>query len=224
MRRRLARFAFLLLMAALAPAWGAHITDRLAVGLYDAPELKGKPQRLLTTGTPLEVLERKGDAVRVRLGDGASGWLEARYVTEEKPAAAALLEARAEIRRLKERLAASGEGMAAPRSLPSAEQARLGLELGKARARIAQLEGKLAELSRLQASQAELERLRATQAQIRRLLGMSEAEATERTPPAGPWQSPWTWLGLAAALLAGAGLGAWWMQRRVRRRFGGLRI
>ena len=215
----------LLMLLALAPAWAAHITDRLAVGLYETPELKGKPQRLLTTGTPLEVLERKGEAVRVRLGDGSSGWVEARYVTEEKPAAAALLEARAEIRRLKERLAASGEGKAAPRPLPSAEQARLGLELGRARARIAELEEKLAELSRLQDAQAELERLRATQAQIRRLLGVSEAEAAGRTPPAaGPWRSPWTWLGLIAALAAGVSLGAWWMQQRVRRRFGGLRI
>ena len=89
--------ACLLLSGGVILAGGAgatHITDKLAVGLLEA---RGDeiPKRVLISGTPLEMLERQDNFCRVRLGDGESGWLECRYLTDEKPARVMLVESQA---------------------------------------------------------------------------------------------------------------------------------
>jgi len=74
------------------PLEAAHITDKLLAGFYSQPNLDGAPARVLTSGTPLEVLE-KGEAFsKVRLGDSSEGWVENQFITEEKPARVMLLE------------------------------------------------------------------------------------------------------------------------------------
>jgi hypothetical protein len=110
--RRLRAIAALLACAAPAAGWGAHVTDKMAVGLYASPKDES-PQRVLISGEPLEIVDRSGPLCRVTLGDGDTGWLECRYVTDEKPARVMLVEAQArigslwqEIEGLKGRLAA----------------------------------------------------------------------------------------------------------------------
>lgn len=76
-------------------ASATHITDRLAVGLYDQPN-DTEPRQILTSGTPLEILERGERLCRVQLVDGTQGWLECQYLTTEKPARALLLESQAQ--------------------------------------------------------------------------------------------------------------------------------
>jgi hypothetical protein len=58
------------------------------------------------SGTPVEMLEQNQGMCQVRLGDGDEGWLECRYLTDEKPARVMLLEAQAEKSRLRERITA----------------------------------------------------------------------------------------------------------------------
>ncbi len=77
-----------------ASALAAHVTDKLAVGLYESAQAE-QPLQLLTSGTPVERLELSGLRCKVRLGSGEEGWLECRYLTDEKPARAMLLEAQA---------------------------------------------------------------------------------------------------------------------------------
>ena len=90
------RQATLLLMLLLAlPVFGASITDRLLVGLYAEPDASGEPLRLLKSGTPLESLERRGQFTLVRLGDNSEGWVESRYITDQKSARMQLLELQA---------------------------------------------------------------------------------------------------------------------------------
>jgi hypothetical protein len=79
----------------------SHITDKMAVGLLESPNDE-QPKRLLTSGTPLEVLDRAGRLCKVRLGDGERGWLECRYISDEKPARAMLVEAQARASRLRD--------------------------------------------------------------------------------------------------------------------------
>lgn len=64
----------------------AYVTDQLLAGLYDRPDAGGEPRLLLKSGTPLEVISTDGGFSRVRLADGSEGWLEASYLTEERPA------------------------------------------------------------------------------------------------------------------------------------------
>ncbi len=211
--------ALLLFAAGYAPA--AHITDRVVIGLYDKPDLSGEPRRLLGSGTPIEVLARRGSRVRVRLGDGTTGWIEARYVSEETPAAMQLLEARAEIRRLRQRLARQTPqvGVAATDApLPSAAGVRVGIELAEARARIAELERQLAELPTLREAAAERDELAARLRQVRELLGTDDvAQEAGKIGVAPPYPGRfWGMAGLLllAGFLAGAALSRWRQRQR----------
>lgn len=210
-------------------AWGAHITDKLVVGFYDEPSLEGKPSRLLTSGTPIEVLERKDGKARVRLGDGTIGWIEARYASEAKPAAMALLEAQAEIRQLKKQLQSTGKDPTKPqgRVLPSAEKTRLGLELGKARQRIEALEKQLADLPRLQAAEKERDDLAGRLQAIQQALGFPPNPGPKQQAQPSPvaQASDWRlWAGAAGLVLLGFLTGVLFVKRRISRRFRGLRL
>ncbi len=223
-RRRRSLPAALLLLCLSGLAAAAHITDKLVVGLYAQPSLEGEPQRLLTTGTPLEVLKRGKGVLQVRLADDTRGWVEARYVTDEKPAAMMLLEARAEIRRLKAELDAR-QGRTTP--LPSLADARAEQQLAAARARIQALEKDLAELPALRRAAQERDRLKARIDELRRLLGVQvaarqEAETARRELPLWKRYLPWIVAGLLALLGFAAGVA--FIDWRIRKRYGGFRL
>jgi len=100
-RSALLLFALLCFVGA---AGAAHITDKLAVGLYDTPKRAGEPARVLISGTPVEILQRNDRFCEVRLGDGQEGWLECRYASDEKPARSMLVEAQADNGQLRKQL------------------------------------------------------------------------------------------------------------------------
>lgn len=212
----------LLLLSGLAGA--AHITDKLVVGLYAGQKLDGEPLQLLTSGTPVEVLKRAKGVVQVRLSDGTRGWLEARYVSDEKPAAMKLLEAQAELRRLKARLKAGGdEGKAEDAPLPSVEQVHAGLALNQARARIAELEAQLTELPQLRAAARECDESKARLEQVREIVGVAPGQAPP-PPEETLWDRylPWVVAGLMGLIGFAAGVG--FIDYRIRRRYGGFRL
>ena len=95
-------FTLLLLTATTLQA--AHITDKLLVGLYETPNNSTKPQQIVSSGTPLDVLKKEGGYSLVRLGDGSEGWIKSTYITAEKPAKAQLLELQAKTGELKQKL------------------------------------------------------------------------------------------------------------------------
>ncbi len=129
MRLRVAVVTLLVAVLTAVPTMAAHITDRLAVGLY-AGAKDDEPERILTSGTPLEVLERGQRLCRVRMGNGFEGWLECQYLSDEKPARAMLVEAQArngllykELEELKVQLEVSGQDVnALQRRLRAAER------------------------------------------------------------------------------------------------------
>jgi len=226
-----------LLILTAAPTQAAHITDKLLAGLYDKPG-SGQPIKLLPSGTPLEVQEKKGDYARVRLGDGVIGWVELRYLTDEKPARALLLELQAENARLRE---ASPQAKAEPVKGGKGETEASKKEL-------AALKQQLAE------AQAEIERLRGTspggaaatpagvsiqdplyqerlwqenQALRERLLKLGEIAAVplpEASPPPLFQFRLWHLLVLALFLLAGFVGGVLFRNYRMRQRYSGLRF
>ena len=197
--------AGLLLMGALTLADGAgaiHITDKLAVGLHEARG-DDRPKRVLISGTPLELLERQGDLCRVQLGDGDSGWLECRYLTDEKPARTMLVESQARAGQLWDQV----EGL--KRQLEQKQQRLDELEL------------------RLQAAAQIVEQQGGPGA----VPEVGETEKTplagEIEPPGGAAQTGPELRLLLALLLGAAGgllVGALLLYWRCRRRFGGLRI
>lgn len=96
--------ALLIGAALLGTAQAARITDKLLAGLYASPDATDNPIRVVPSDTPLERLEKQGEFTKVRLGDGSEGWVESRFITDEKPARVMLLELQAKNSQLQQQL------------------------------------------------------------------------------------------------------------------------
>lgn len=185
-------------LAAGQAAGAAYITDKLLIGVREAPQAAAKSGALLQGGAPVEVLKREGDFLQVRTPDGTLGWVESRYVTEEKPATQLLLDAQArngelarKVQELESRVAATmlPTGGIDPKQVAEMERA-----LGLARERIRQLEAEP-----IDALRKEVEALRARVARAVEALG---AEIPQPKGGSGTalYQEPAIW-GAGVALL-----------------------
>jgi SH3 domain protein len=223
----------ILLLCLSGAAHAEHITDQLVVGLYEQAALEGEPLQLLTSGTPVEVLERGKGVLKIRLADDTQGWVESGYVTDDKPAAMQLLEVQAELRRLKRQLgdpdpgdaAGAGEGVAP--EVSSGREAELEAQLEQARERIQRLEVAQADLLAARMAQQKLEALRKRVDEAVQLLG-GTAEQAHANPVTGNQPDlferylPWVISGVM--LLVGFAAGVGFIDYRIRRRYGGFRI
>lgn len=63
-----------------------YIDDMLRVGVRPEPNSRSTPVGVVTTGIQLEVLDSRGDYLRIRTDKGLTGWIKAIYATEEPPA------------------------------------------------------------------------------------------------------------------------------------------
>ncbi len=94
----------LLLLLLTSPLSAAYITDKLLAGVYEEPESSASPRQVLQSGTPVELLETERDFARIRLPDRSEGWVERRFISEEKPAQVMLLELQATAGELRRKL------------------------------------------------------------------------------------------------------------------------
>lgn len=229
----------LLLSLAAALAGAAHITDKLVVGLYPEPAAEGTPIQLLSSGTPLEVISRRAGFAEVRLADDTRGWVEAAYVTEEKPAKAVLLETQARLRQmgmelaaLRERQADGGSaaavaGAAGVASLPpTTVEVELRAALEEAEARIAGLEKRLVAHA---ADSGAAERLAELETAVQGALGLlaesqDVALETVASTEEGLVGRYLVWLVALLALALGFAAGVAFIDYRIRKRYGGFRI
>ena len=233
----------LILMLSTATIRGAHITDKLLAGLYENPDGTEDPISLLTSGTPLEILARQGDYAQVRLGDDRTGWVEARFISEEKPAKARLLEAQAKNAELQRQLAEVWAQMRLFRSdkgavpvgpaavsagpsprLPQSEKPVPGSN-GEPR-RVADLERQLETARREAERQIDFERQRSAvlEAENRRLRERLAAPlAIEPASDRVGWR-PWLVSLLAALLLLSFVAGIVFKNYRIYRRYGKHRL
>ena len=99
-------FKRIILLLMLWPIVGnsAHITDKLLAGMYAAPNKTEQPIQLLPSGTPVELIGEQKDFVKVQLVDGKTGWVEKRFLSEEKPAKVRLLALQSKYRQLQGKL------------------------------------------------------------------------------------------------------------------------
>ena len=180
------------------------------------------------------MLKRQDGFAEVRLADDSKGWIEATYITEEKPAKAMLLETQARLRQMGLELAALREKQtdsvspeAPARELPpSAREAQLQRSLSEAEARIAELQA-AADRPGGADAQRQLDELRArVQSALQTLAevqGMTlHAASTGEDPGLLVRYREWI-IGLAALLL-GFAAGIAFIDYRIRKRYGGFRI
>ena len=190
--------AGLALPAALR-AESLYVIEQLVVSVASAPDASGERVATLKSGDRVEVLERAGDEVHVRLANGREGWVRASYLTADEPLRVRLAQREAELARLSDELSTlkaqvrSAPSPGAP--APAAGAGAGGVAAGAASSHV-------------------------TEDAAIPPPGALFSAGEERSRPWWPWA-------LAAALIGfgtGFGLGALMLDRRIRRKYGGLRI
>jgi hypothetical protein len=193
------------LLLALVPGAGLHaeslyVIEQLVVAVSSAPDASGERVATLKSGDRVELIERAGEQVHVRLASGREGWVRASYLSADEPLRVRLAQRDADVARLGDEVnALKAQLRANPTPAPAGSAAGVPAGSGAPPAPTAV---------------AAAEDPGAVRADALFTL------AAER--PHLLW--PWT---LAASLIGfglGFGLGALMLDRHIRRKYGGLRI
>lgn len=194
------KFFLILLFAAAMPAahaQTAYVTDTLRLGLHQAADTSDRAFRTLESGQQMAILERNRNYARVRLPDGAEGYVKAAYLVDEKPAKLIVTESQQEVTRLQQELDDLQASFAQPAATIAALEEKLATNdavLGSSQQRISELQNTNEDYeSRFEKYKSSL---------------------------------PLTWVGgaIGVCLLAGFIGGLWWTDYRSRKRHGGFRI
>ncbi len=189
--------ALLAMLPLLVAADTAYVTDTLQLGLYQAEDTSDRPFRNLDSGQEMEVLSRTRFYANVQLPDGTTGYVKAGYLVSEKPAKLIVAETAAE----RDRVAQELEEMRRAFAAPAATIDSLRQQAAELQARLDDSEAAAVGLSEENSS------LRNRQSQFKHSMPLQ-----------------WVIGAIGACLIGGFLLGLWWVDRRSRRRHGGIRI
>ncbi len=211
MKRAAALLVALLSLPGLFPATAsaatAYVSDELILGVFAAQNGQGERLATLHSGASVDTLAVSGEFTQVRLNDGTTGWVKSTYLTTREPATSRLKQLEEELDRRRATTPALAE--AAARS----EVEHLKLELAAKRAEI-------------DAGAA----VRATDG-----AAPSSELAASAPMPAQPAESTYvarnmtvsarsTILATVVAMAVGFWLGYATLARRVRHKFGGIKV
>jgi uncharacterized protein YgiM (DUF1202 family) len=174
----------------------AYVSDQLVLNVYTEQNQQGQRLATLHSGARVETLATSADFTEVRLPDGTTGWVKSSYLTTDEPAAARLKQLQEELDRSRATTPALAEA-AAKSDLERREHA------------LADKQAQLAD----------------KQAELDAALAAREPGAGAALPAQAHPRGAGLWLGIA---MAAAALGFWGgyatLARRVRRKFGGLKV
>jgi hypothetical protein len=117
-RGRFLALALATLAAAAAHAEPAYVIEQLVVNVNSAPDASGERIATVKSGDRLEVLERVGDQVHVRLANGKDGWIRASYLSKDEPLASRLKQREADVTQLKDQVSQLQSQLATARAAP----------------------------------------------------------------------------------------------------------
>ena len=206
MRLSTALLPVLMLAAASTRAATAFVSDELVLGVY--AEQNGQGQRLATlhSGASVDTLSVNGEYTQVRLADGTTGWVKTIYLTTVVPATVRVKQLEEELDRSRATTPALAE--AAARS----EVEQLKRELSSTQAAL----DAATQLAAPTAAAPGAATPAADAAAPAGVLAGIAAAAAKR-----PWMAV---LPLLAALGCGFWLGYATLARRIKRKFGGLKV
>lgn len=178
------------------------VSDKLVLNVYSEPEQAGSRVATIETGDQVDELERGEGFVRIRLPDGREGWVGTNYLTTDAPAAVQLRD----LQRQQKSSAQAVDKKAAE------EIARLKKESESLQAQVKAL--KTAAASAPVADDDGV--LEGASPGPQQLAAVASASAGSST---------WIWI-LVVVLAAGLAYAAGYqsLARRIRKKFGGLRI
>jgi Bacterial SH3 domain len=215
----------LLLLPVLAAASAAraetlYVVEQLVVNVNSAPDATGERIATIKSGDAVEVLDRQGDQVHVHLANGTDGWVRKSYLATDEPLRVRLAERASEFEKLKQDVTrlegelAAAKGGARPK--PGTAQTNTGAAAATA-------------------SPAAQSASPTPAAPAAPTPGAEEAVAAEQTPreppyfmtpPDSPARPVWHWALGSFVVALGLGFALGWstLDRRIRRKYGGLRI
>lgn len=182
-----------------------YVSDKLVLNVYAEPDQSSGRVATIQTGDSVDELERAGNLVRVRLDDGREGWVGANYLTSDPPAAVRLRELQRE----------QQTGTPAPDKKSLDEIARLKKQNSALQGQVTELQSRVTELASIPENVPTTETYEPED--------VTEPAQLASVAPSGPaW---WSWLiGVAMAGALGYAGGYQTLARRLRRKFGGLKI
>ena len=226
-----------------------YITDNISVGVFATPDMQGEPELRLTSGAAVDVIESRGALRKIRTEHGEQGWLKASFLIKTPPLAQKLEEANKELTQLGSTLEALQDENASLKKL-SAEAKNitsLRSELEKVRKQNETLTAQLAAQPKAVAGaapasvdnqvselQAQLETIKSEKGDMEQrlaaavLIGGGSAADFEgaHEPSLSDIQVtlPGVIVVLIIGLLLGGGLSYLWLDRRLTKRFGGIKL
>ena len=216
---------FLLPALAAAPVIHAetlYVVEQLVVSVNSSPDAAGERVASIKSGDAVEVLDKQGEQIHVRLASGTEGWVRKSYLSAEEPLQHRLGQRTAEIEKLKQEVTRLEGELAAARTAARGKPggAPTGPGAGSPASPTASTSIPGSTSAPVTASG---DPPRAEDA-------ASDPTAHEpayfMTPPEAPARPVWHWaLGsFVIALALGFALGWQVLDRRIRRKYGGLRI
>ena len=184
--------------AARSAAGPAYVSDELVLGVYAEQNNQGQRLATLHSGSSVETLGENGEFTQVRLSDGTTGWVKSAYLTTAEPAIV-------RVKKLEEELDRSRA------TTPALAEAAARREVERLTRELEQTQADLAAVQRSGSPPA----MRA---------GAAPAGGFGASLPGGA-RGPW----IAAAAVAAALGGGFWLgyatlARRVKRKFGGIKV
>jgi hypothetical protein len=223
----------LLLLPALVAASAIHaetlyVIEQLVVNVNSAPDATGERIANIKSGDAVEVLDRQGDQIQVHLANGTQGWVRKSYLSAEEPARMRLGERTAEVEKLKQDVTRLEGELAAAKTASHARPG--GAQTNTAATGPAPAMPSAAPTKSPAAMTPATPPAPTAAAPTAVEAGAAEQPAHEppyfMTPPDSPARPVWHWaLGsFVVALGLGFALGWQMLDRRIRRKYGGLRI
>ncbi|HMD75122.1 MAG TPA: SH3 domain-containing protein [Steroidobacteraceae bacterium] len=179
----------------------AYVSDDLVLGVYAEKNQLGPRLTTLHSGAVVDALGTSGEFTQVQLADGTSGWVKSSFLITHKPATLRVKELEDELSR-------------ARATTPELAEAA-------ARSELEQLKSQLA------AAQSELQSAReAAAASAATAIPVAPAADSPALRHVGQFlHLPWvTGLGLLLALVLGFSLGYGVLARRLKKKFGGIKV
>ena len=233
----------LLAATAVAHAETLYVIETVVVNVNSAPDATGERVGTIKSGDSVEVIERQNDQIHVHLANGTEGWVRKSYLSTDEPLVKRLAERTAEVEKLKQDVARlEPASAAAARTAPGARAAttepntRGTTTTGAAAANTHGTTTPGAGASGSQPTTAGATQTATASPSTTDSTSGAEANAPAdtnaheppyfMTPPDTPAHPVWHWaLGsFVVALGLGFLLGWKMLDRRIRRKYGGLRI
>jgi SH3 domain protein len=243
----------LLLSAVLLAQFSAasaalYITDNISVGVFATPDLQGEPELRLTSGMAVDVIESRGAVRKIRTEHGEQGWLKASFLIKTPPLTQKLEESRQALAQLESALESLQEENASLKKFSAEAKGVTVLrgELERVRKQNETLTAQLAAQPKSVAAapvsiddqvselQAQLETIKGEKSDMEQrlaaavLIGGGSAADFEgaHEPSISDIQVtlPGVIVVLIIGLLVGGGVSYRWLDRRLTKRFGGIKL